>query len=272
MCLDALERAHRRFEFRAHVADSSATVETRAETLDVCKQYEFVTLSRHDGVGVAAARNFCARVAHAELLVNVDDDVYVQEDAIERLVAAYRRGSGWRAVAGSVAWGSDWSGPVVMRPIGFGRLAGPNEVPSFLVGALFAYPRALALACPWVEGVPTSDDRIMGSLWRAKGVQMLFAPDARAVHDSRHTSYAIRHYSDHIYANLFDALIANRSLRRACAYEVLGFLAAGRTCFRRPRTAWRFLVAWLRGHRHLVADWRMLTRAARAPLPTWLGR
>jgi hypothetical protein len=147
-----------------------------------------------------------------------------------------------------------------------------------LIGALFIYPRALALACPWIETVPTGDDRMMGALWRAKGVQMLFAPHARALHDPRHNSYGVpvatsaapppaRHSKDHIYVNLFDALIANPSLPLACEYELLGFLAGAKTYLRRPRAIWEFVVGWVRGHTQLVRDWSALRNAARAPLP-----
>jgi glycosyltransferase involved in cell wall biosynthesis len=277
-CLEALERARQCSGFEVYVGDSSTTAELRDEVAAACARYDFVHLSHHDGVGCGSANNFCARIAQAELLVNVDDDVYVQEDAVERLVDAYRQGTGWRAVAGSVAWGSDWSRPIVMRRIGYGRPAKSAEVPSFLITALFVYPRTLALACPWIETLPTSDDRLMGALWRAKGVQMHFAPDARAVHDQRYNAYGVpvsdssappppSHSKDHIYVNLFDALIANRSLLRAFEYEVLGFLAGAKTYLRRPRLAWLYVRGWMQGHKQLVRDWRTLTSAARAPLP-----
>jgi glycosyltransferase involved in cell wall biosynthesis len=278
ICLDALECAQRRQAFAVYVGDSSTNARFRAEVSAVCNRHRFVHLEHHEGAGIAAARNFCTRIAEAELLVNVDDDIYVQEDTVERLVDRYRRGSGWRTVAGTVAWGNDWSRPIVMRRIGYGRPVRHDEVPSFLIGALFLYPRALALACPWIETVPTSDDRMMGALWRAKGVQMLFAPDARAAHDDRHYSYGVpvsssatppppHHSRDHIYVNLFDALIANRSLLRACEYEILGFLAGARTHFRQPGSAWQYVVGWLRGHHQLLRDWGTLTRAVGAPLP-----
>jgi glycosyltransferase involved in cell wall biosynthesis len=278
ICLKALERARRLRGFLVYVGDASTSEKLRTEVAAVCGQYDFVRLRHHEGVGFGAARNFCARIAPAQLLVNVDDDVYVEEETIERLVDSYRRGSGWRTVAGSVAWGSDWSRPVVMRRIGYGRPARNAETPSFLIGALFMYPRALALACPWIETVPTGDDRMIGALWRAKGVQMLFDPDARAVHDARHNSYGVpvstsavpppaRHSKDHIYVNLFDALIANPSLPLACEYEFLGFLAGAKTYLRRPRSVWEFVVGWLRGHAQLVRDWSVLRSAARTPLP-----
>ena len=277
-CLDALERANRRLGFSLYVGDSSTSAESRAEVAAVCEQYDFVHLRHHEGVGFGAARNFCARIAPAELLVNVDDDVYVEEDTIKRLVDSYRRASGWRTVAGSVAWGREWSRPIVMRRIGYGRPAKDGEAPSFLIGALLAYPRPLALACPWIETVPTGDDRMIGALWRARGVQMLFDPGARAVHDQQHNSYGVpvsastepppaRHSKDHIYVNLFDALIANPSLPVACEYEVLGFLAGTKTYLRQPRAIWEFIVGWIRGHAQLVRDWCVLKNAARRPLP-----
>ena len=278
ICLDALAGAQRHYKFSVYVGDSSTSADLRAEVAAVCKRHDFVHLQHHESVGIGAARNFCTHIAQAELLVNVDDDIYIEEDTVKRLVDCYQRGSGWRVVAGSVLWGNHWSRPIVMRRIGYGRPARYAEEPSFLIGALFLYPRALALACPWIETVPTSDDRMMGALWRAKGVQMLFAPDARAAHDDRHYSYGVRvttsatappprHSRDHIYVNLFDTLIANRSLLRACEYEVLGFLAGAKTYFRRPGSAWEYLVGWLRGHKQFLRDRPVLRSAVCAPLP-----
>jgi hypothetical protein len=215
-------------------------------------------------------------VATGELIVSVDDDVYVEPEAISALCAAYERDQKrgvWRVVAGSVRWGSDWSAPIVMRPIGYGRKARPGESPSFLVGALFLYPRALALRLPWNERIITpddricSDDRFMGAVWRAKGVEMAFSPDARAVHDDEHNRYGVKTQAAHIYVNLFDALIANRQLGRAACYELLGFAAGAKAYLREPGSAAAYLAAWYRGHRALIRDWRHLNELRKRELP-----
>jgi len=233
----------------------------------VCGDFEFVHLFRHDGQNVAAARNFCAQVADAELLVNVDDDVYVEPDAILRLLEAYQRGKGWRVVAGSVAWGENWSAPVVKRLIGYGRIARPGEPPSFLVSPLLLYPRALVLAFPWNERIRWSDDVFVGDLWRCKGVNLLCEPQARAFHDEQHKTWAVEDQEWHIYENLSDALLANPNLPRALAYEFLGFAAGAKIYFRHPRTAWAYIAAWYRGHRALARDWNYLKALVHQPLP-----
>jgi glycosyltransferase involved in cell wall biosynthesis len=234
---------------------------------EVCARYDFVRLHHHDGASVAAARNFCSRIADdAELLVNVDDDVYVYPDAIERLVKTYEAANGWRVVAGSVNWGVDWSRPIVMRRIGWGRYARDGEKPDFLVGAFFAYPRALALSCPWIETVRRYDDRLSGSFWKAKGVELLFDPDARAEHDSQLHSYGVEFTRDHIYANLFDALLADPSLKRLLYWETLGFLSGFKAYFR-PGAAWTYVKGWVQGHILFARHWPMLRASVRTPLP-----
>jgi glycosyltransferase involved in cell wall biosynthesis len=266
-CLDALAAARQRSDFDVYVVDSSTEPELVEGVEEVCARFPFAELARHSGNGVAAARNECARVAGGDLLVNVDDDVYVEADAIERLLDGYRSGSGWRAVAGSVWWGSYWSRPVVMRRIGYGRAWQEGEDPDFLVGAFFLYPRALALACPWIESVRTSDDRIMGALWKGKGVSMLYAPDARAVHDEQTTVYPEDSYADHIYGNLFEALVADRSALRALSYEVLGLAACAWECVRERRSLVKLARAWGRGHVWFARDLRQLRSAAGSLLP-----
>lgn len=92
-----------------------------------------------------------------ELFVSVDDDVYFRPDAVLRLLEAYRRGQGWRVVAGSA--NRNWLGPVVMRRTGGGRKSRPGEPPSFLISAFFLYPSALALALPWNTRMRWSEDK-----------------------------------------------------------------------------------------------------------------
>lgn len=235
----------------------------------VCAEFSFVRYHLHNGKNVAAARNACARVADADLIVNVDDDIYVEPDAIKRLADFYRTTSGARVVAGSVAWGDDWSAPVVMRLIGYGRRAMLHETPDFLVGAFFLYPRAFALTWPWNEQIRTSDDRFMGSLWRSKGIQLLYEPYARAFHDDQHVTYDVKEQESHIYANLFDALISNPNIVRFLSYEFLGFAAGAKLYFRKPNYALAYMGAWVRGHKALLRDWEYLKEYQRRPVPNF---
>jgi glycosyltransferase involved in cell wall biosynthesis len=266
-CLAALSLARARRPFEVVVCDSTPDRELRKRVVDVCSAHDFVKLRFHDGHNVAAARNFCARSADSDLIVNVDDDIRVEPDAILRLVKTYEASSGHRVVAGSVRWGNAWSSPVVMRPIGYGRAARPGESPDFLIGAFFIYARKLALAKPWNEGIRTSDDRFMGALWRSSGVQLLFDPGARAVHDPEQVNYGVEHQSSHIYVNLFDAVIANPRPWRALSYEFLGFVWGAKKAVSSGPHLLRFLSAWSNGHRALLRDYRYLSRLVADRLP-----
>ena len=97
----------------------------------------------------------------------------------------------------------------------------PGEPPSFLISAFFLYPRALALALPWNTRMRRSEDMFMGALWRSKGVTLLSEPRAQAVHDEQHHAREVGYIEFRTYANLFDALLANRNLPRALAIECL---------------------------------------------------
>ena len=253
-CLSALVAAREHREFDVVVCDASDNEALRARVRAVCEQYPRVTLRPHTGKNAAAARNACAAAADADLLVSVDDDVYVEPRAVARLVERYEAGAGWRVVAGSVRWGVDWSSPVRMRRIGYGRKAAVGEEPDFVVGAFFLYPRELALQLPWNERIRTSEDRFMGAVWKAHAVSMMHEPGARAVHDDQHNSYGVEHQRYHIYANLFDAVFTRRSFSWTLCYELLGFAAGAKLYFRRPATAAAFVAEWLRGNSAFVRD------------------
>ena len=252
-CLEALAVARERTGFTVDVCDSTPQRSLRAEVAAVCHEFTFVELHRHVGATRAEARNVCLRVARADLLVTVDDDVYVEPDAIDLLVDAYRRGSGPRVVAGSMQIEHERTGPRVTRHIGYGRPAAPGESPDFVLTGLLLFPRALAAAWSWNERVPSQEDRFMCALWRRHGVRMLHEPAARAFHDGV-PHETLEDQESHIYVNLFDALIANPSPLRAAAYELLGFAAGAKLHCRTPDGARRFLRAWARGHRSLLRD------------------
>jgi GT2 family glycosyltransferase len=257
-CLRALAAAREQYPFAAYVVDSSGP-ELIGEVTAVCERFPFATLHSHVGVGYGAARNESARTGTAPLVITVDDDVYVTPDAVKLMVNRYCQETGWRVVAGSVSWGAEGSGPVRMRRIGYGTHAESEERGDFYATALLLYPRELVRQFPYPEGILSSEDRFMGALWRSKGVKMLWAPGARAVHDDEHSAYSIDHYEAHIYVNLFDALMVRSSLAWACCFEFLGF-AAGARQFRWDVTSQRaYAVAWWRGTRRFVLDRRRLS-------------
>lgn len=268
-CLVALKIARRQVNFLAYVCDSSDTEKTCAEVRAVCAQFDFVQYSFHEGKNAAAARNYCAKVAEADLLISVDDDVYVEPDSIKRLVDTYHGACGARIVAGTVAWGDNWSTPVIMRLIGYGRKVVPGEIPSFLISAFFIYPRVFALAWPWNERIRTSEDRFMGAMWRSKDIQLLYEPQAKAVHDKERSTYDVAEQESHIYANLFDTLIASPNLVRFLSYEILGFAAGAKLYFRKPHTALAYIRAWVRGHTALWRDWEFLKQYRQLPMPVF---
>ncbi len=273
-CLESLAPAQARIGFPAYVCDSSREEDERHAVSEVAERFEWVRLSHHDGRNIAAARNACARAADEELLIDVDDDLVLEPEAIDRLLARYMEGSGRRVVAGSVSWDGTWTTPVKKRAIGYGRPVLEGEQADFILGALFVYPRAFAMAWPWNERIEVTDDIFMGALWRRHGVQLLFAENARALHPAVPTSFdtsrmdeTVRHQKCHIYSLLFDSVIANPSLRRTLSYEILGFAASAKIYLRRPRLAIPFLRGWVEGHLRLIADSRYLWTLVHRELP-----
>jgi hypothetical protein len=255
------------------VLDSSTSAAGRRAVSEVCADFDFTSVHFHDGPNLAAARNACAKQVAERLIINVDDDIQVEPDALERLVIAYSGAQGARVVAGSVAWDGVWSRPVTLGRRGWGRFVANGEAPDFLIGALCLYPKALAVALPWHErrlrgprnGL--SDDRYIGALWRRKGVALLYEPKARAIHHHEHTTYGLPDQPAHVYTNLVQALVGSQSLARAASFEVLGFLQALKT-FMTPATAREMLGAWAEAHVAFVKDWAYLQDVVSRDLPT----
>jgi glycosyltransferase involved in cell wall biosynthesis len=269
-CLTSLAAARERLRFPAYVCDSSPDEAERAAVRAVCERYGWVTLVTHSGANIAAARNACVHAAKEDLLVSIDDDLELEPEAVDRLVACYMEGQGPRVVSGSVTWDGTWTAPMKMRPIGYSRLPRDGEKPDFVLGALFLYPRSLGLACPWNERIARRVDIFMGAVWRSHGVRILFAAEARARHEDLPASLdpsrldeAVHNERWHVYVLLFDALIANPSIVNAVSYEVLGFMASGKQYLRRPRWAIGFVYDWIVGHIRLWADRRYLRALAR---------
>jgi glycosyltransferase involved in cell wall biosynthesis len=273
-CLESLAPAQGRLGFPVYVCDSSPGEDDRRAVGDIAERFEWVRLNRHEGRNIAAARNACVRAAEEELLVDIDDDLELEPEAVDRLLERYMETSGRRIVAGSVSWDGTWTTPVKKRAIGYGRPALEGEAPDFVVGAFFAYPRAFALAWPWNERIDVTDDIFMGALWRSHGVQLLFAENARALHpdlpmsfDASRMDETVKHQKCHIYSLLFDSMIANPSLRRTLSYEILGFAASARLYLPRPRLLLPFLRGWIEGHLRLIADSRYLWALVHKELP-----
>lgn len=269
-CLEALSQSRDTYAFQVYVCDSSEDGHRR-EVEAVCRHFSFAHLRVHDRIGLPRARNFCSAQASAPLVVSVDDDVYVLQGAIDRLVARYYEGRGWRVVAGSVAWGEDWSRPVKLRPIGYGRKTHEGEPADFIITALYLYPRALGSALGFNERITSSDDRFMGALWRSKGVDMMFEPAARARHDDEHNAglFTVEHHGPHIYTNLFDALLVRRSWRYAVMFDVLGFAAGLRGHVHSLSSALAYGKYHVAGHVGLARDWPELRALARSRLPVF---
>jgi GT2 family glycosyltransferase len=250
-CLAAVSASTGLGSFEILVCDSSTDDLMRAEVSRVCRKVPNVRLVHHNGSNAAMARNTATRLATADLIISIDDDVRVEPDAIRALVNASRLNPD-AMVAGTVRWGERWSTPVKTRPIGYGRAVSPREQPDFLVSAFFAYPRELNLRIPWNEHLRREEDRCFGSQLRSHGVPLVFAPDARAVHHDEHNSTGAKDIGDRIYANLFEAVVVRRSSLRALSFLLVGFLFSAREFGVRhlPTT----VVSWLKGVRSFVRD------------------
>lgn len=256
-CLAALDAARTFRDFDAVICDSSSG-DARVRSAEVVAQYPWARYVPHDLVGPCAARNLGAREATGELLAYVDDDVYVEPEAIARIAAAVEADD--VVTAGTVDWGDHWTGPMAMRRIGYARPTTADEDPEWVISAVLCLSRALALQTPWDEDRRYYDDRMACLLWRRAGARLVFVPDARARHDDDRKSYPLAQERHRIYANLFDAVFLRRSIGWLLSFEVLGFVTSARAFGTTPRGALGIVREWLRGNARFIADLPRLRR------------
>ncbi len=264
-CLAALEAARAHFEFDAVVCDSSWD-EDAQRSREAVAAHGWARYVPHDLVGPCAARNLGAREADGELLAYVDDDVYVEPEAIARLAAAVDADD--VVAAGTLDWGDEWTRPQVMRRIGYSRAAEPGEETEWFVSAVLCMPRALVLQTPWDDDRRYYDDRMTCLLWRRAGARFAFVPEARAVHDEERKAYPLAQERHRIYANAYDAIFMRRSLSWLLSYELLGFAASAKAFGRTPRGALGIVLEWLRGNARFIADFPRLRRGEPAGGPS----
>jgi glycosyltransferase involved in cell wall biosynthesis len=266
-CLSALEAARTFLDFECCVCDSSQDADVKEKVEAVVRQFSFAKYFSHQGKNAAAARNFCVISATGDILVTVDDDVYVEPKSISLLYEYYiGLENPYAIVCGSVKFGNSFSAPVVMRRIGYGRSALNGEAFDFVVSAFLLYPRSVATLCPWNERIKSSEDRMMGAIWRNAGFKTYFLPSATAIHDQQLNHYDVAHQRSHIYANLFDAIFTRKSFYWFLCFEFLGFAAGAKTYFRRREEAFRYIKAWYLGHKDFIRDWNYLKVLAKAKM------
>lgn len=258
-CLDALRGAREHVAFDVVVADSTPDPDVRALGAEVCARDPWVRHVPHDLVGPSAARNLGARESSGEILVFVDDDVYVEPQAVVRLAAAVEATHDSVVVGGTVAmepWAPDggWSLLMVTRPNGFCRPVRPGERPTFVISALIAHRRSLVIDVPWDEAQRYYDDRLQCLRWLIAGARLELEPRARAVHDDVRKPYPLAQERDRIYANLVLALVLEDDPRAALGFETLGLAHSVKRVVRNRAQLGELLSGWAGAHRRFLAD------------------
>ena len=225
--------------FEVLVIDNNSTDRTR----EIVAQFGGVRPAPRHVVetrqGLDHARNRALAEARGEVVVFADDDILVESRWLRELTAPLLADAARviGAVGGEVVpifpdglppWVAGWHSPLAFRGD-----AGPVAAPRCPMGANLAIPRwVFDRVGPFASGL----DRSGGSYFsggdaelirriRAAGLEVWFAPAARALHQmpaARTTfRYAARHAFDSARSRVMD-LVADR---RAAGRPVLGYLA-----------------------------------------------
>lgn len=139
--------------------------------------------------GLSSARNYGAEKSHGEILVFTDDDIIMEEDYLEKIVAAYGPGVG--GVGGKII---SYTKENALEKFAEKHKILNQEVVvrTFLLGATSSYARRAYVEAggfdSYFDGV---EDMVIGIDVQRIGYQLKYAPDAILYHKHRSTLNAL---------------------------------------------------------------------------------
>jgi glycosyltransferase involved in cell wall biosynthesis len=266
LCLEALASGSFK-DFQVIVADSSGDERTEK----ICEQYSdklTINYIRHGMIGGSAARNVIANFCEDDVLIYVDDDVYVTQNCLTTLLSCYRKikNNTECLIAGAVAFPppQGLSQPGKLNAWGLGYPV-PDNAADYVYSALVLLPKAVYKKIEWNERILRSDDQFYCLRCKRNGIKLSYCRNALAIHDKQiqpRSSLMSGETSRH-YVMLYKHVVVEPCFSSFLLLETYGFIRRMlwylQPCFYHEKSkivkqSLTFVVIWLRGLIRFLRD------------------
>jgi GT2 family glycosyltransferase len=254
------------------VADSSENNETKRIGEQYKQEFSSLIYIKHNKIGASAARNIISKSCKANLLIYLDDDVYLTKDCLNKLVHYFmelkQRENYILAVA--VEFPNGLSLPGKLSRDGIGSPVAVDEA-DYLISALLLLPRRIFTRIFWNERLLHGYDDIFYCLnCKRAGFKLAFFNRVVATHDkeyaTRERASMVPEISYKVYTMLYKHIIVSPSILSFLILETYGFIRNLlwylQPHISNPSLIFQMVVSsvvrWFRGHYWFLRDIRDL--------------
>jgi len=226
-CLNALRNQTFK-DFNVIVVDGSEGEETR----EVCSQFSnFMEIIYIKSLkrGLSKARKLIAENCQSEILLFIDDDVYLYEDCISKLLDNYvnLKNKGNYIISGQVEYFGNLTAPIKLTPQGGGFPTSTSKA-DYFIGALMLIPKTVCKSVPWNERFVSwgFEEVLYFLMCKRHGVKLFWINSPLAIHDNENhkTRSEVGTETNRAYTMLYKHVFVEPSVVNLLILESIGFL------------------------------------------------
>jgi len=268
LCLDSL--VIQDFDgFDVIIADSSDDNTTKLLCDNFQEKFFSLKYIRADKPGISAARNLIVACCKTDLLIFVDDDVYLDKGCFKKLIDCYSKSPDPNSTAFSCmidlhTYGVSAPGRLLSSGVGVNAHA---EVADYFISALILLPRRIYSNILWPERLTTygGEDLLYGLQCRRVGFKFGFCSEILASHDREIIQRARPGpsvASNLVYLMLYKHILVKPSLNALLIFETYGLFRhllwrvqpLFPNIFPISSVASTFIQYWVKGHYWFAKD------------------
>lgn len=268
-CLEALENQTFK-DFNVIIVDSSKGDEPK----EVCSQFSNnldIIYIKSLKLGLSRARRLIAENCQSEILLFIDDDVYLYEDCISKLLDNYvsLKNKGNYIISGQVEYFGNLTAPIKLTPQGGGFPASASKADCF-IGALMLIPQTIYKNVPWNERFVSwgFEEVLYFLMCKRLGLKLFWINSPLAIHDDENCKnrFEVGTETNRAYTILYKHVFVEPSVVNLLILESVGFL---RNLVINAIAYWHspkklvffifsYVYSWFRGHLWFLKDLSIL--------------
>ncbi|WGM88489.1 MAG: glycosyltransferase family 2 protein [Candidatus Bathyarchaeum tardum] len=225
-CLRAIENQNFR-DFNVIIVDGSEGNETEKSSLFFSNSIDILYIKQIKS-GVSNARGLIAEHCNSELLLYIDDDVYLNNDSLSKLYDYSRslKNSHIFLVSGEILYYRKITKPIKLTPQGAGFSTTASNA-DYILGALMLIPKSVYKKIHWTERFAGwgFEEVLYCLMCKRYGVKICWINSLLAVHDDKKdTIFSVNTEINRVYTMLYKHIFEEPSLLNMVILESAGFL------------------------------------------------